>query len=103
MKRLLLSTASLGALLVAPPASAADLPLKAAAPIEAAYRWTGFYIGGTISAVSSAMSTGPFSYQTVAGNGDAYDFGHGDASQVGFGGVLGYNYQIGRTVVGVEG
>jgi outer membrane immunogenic protein len=103
MKRLLLSTASLGALLVAPPASAADLPLRAAAPIEVAYRWTGFYIGGTISAVSSAMSTGPFSYQTTTGNGDAYDFGHGDASQVGFGGVVGYNYQIGRTVVGVEG
>ena len=73
------------------------------APVETAYRWTGFYIGGTISSVSSTMSTGAFPYQTAAGSGDVYDFGFGDATQAAIGGVLGYNYQMGWTVIGIEG
>jgi outer membrane immunogenic protein len=104
MKKLFLSTVSIGSIVAASHAGAADLPVKAPmAPVEAAYRWTGFYLGGTISSVSSTMSTGAFPYQTATGLGDVYDFGYGDATQAAIGGVLGYNYQMGRTVIGIEG
>jgi outer membrane immunogenic protein len=86
MKKVLLTTVGLVALGMAP-ALAADLPARtytkapaAAAPI---YNWTGFYIGamggyGKEDAGAGAMSGG---------------FG---------GGTLGYNWQTGQVVLGVE-
>src|SRR5438132_706067 len=46
MKWLLTCMAAVAAL-VAGPANAADMPVKARPIAEAAYNWTGFYIGGT--------------------------------------------------------
>ncbi len=47
MKRILLTTVSLGVLGFAAPALAADLPMYAKAPAIAApaYDWSGFYVG----------------------------------------------------------
>ena len=46
MKRHLLASVAIVALTIAAPALAADLPLKAPAPVAAAWNWSGFYIGG---------------------------------------------------------
>ncbi len=46
MKKILLSTASLGVLALGSPALGADLPMKALPPPAAVYDWTGFYVGG---------------------------------------------------------
>ena len=46
MKRILLTTVSLGVLALASPALGADLAVKAAPPPAAVYDWTGYYIGG---------------------------------------------------------
>jgi len=78
-------------------ASAADIPRRAApapvapAPVAALYNWTGFYAGinggygwGT-SEFSAPFATGAF-----------------DTSGGLVGGTLGYNYQVGQAVFGVE-
>jgi outer membrane immunogenic protein len=92
-------------------ASAADLPLRAAppAPIIAAapvFTWTGFYAGvnagwgwqdnGTDSVFVPAGTFGP----GTAGGTITFDEDDGDGF-VG-GGQIGYNYQIGSFVVGLE-
>ena len=46
MKRILIASAAFFSLLAATGAYAADLPLKAPAPVMAVYDWTGFYVGG---------------------------------------------------------
>ena len=98
MKRLVL--AGLGALAVVTmlgAANAADLPRRRAMPAkapayEAPYNWTGFYVGinggGGFgrSDFSAPFSTGSF-----------------DTSGALAGGTIGYNYQMGQTVFGVEG
>ena len=72
-------------------AQAADMPVKGHRPIISYYNWTGFYVG---------LNAG-------------YGFGSSDWSAVptasnkpkGFlvGGTLGYNYQVGSWVFGIEG
>ena len=93
MKRLLLGTAAIIAF--AAPAVAADLPARTytKAPVytppQAVYNWTGFYIGingGGGFGRSQWDSTG--SFNTSGGL---------------VGGTVGYNYQFGQAVVGVEG
>ena len=74
-------------------AIAADLPLlvrKAPAPITA-YDWTGIYVGGHLAA--------GFSYRswTLVDGGISEA---GDAAMIG--GQLGFNYQIGKFVLGAE-
>lgn len=93
MKRLYLALVGLAALSSA--AAAADLPAAAPAPYYKApvfvpvYSWTGFYAGlnggGGIGRSAWASTTG----FTVSGG------------QIG--GTLGYNYQFGQGVIGVEG
>jgi outer membrane immunogenic protein len=46
LKGHLLASAAVAALIVAGPAGAADLPLKAPAPVAAVWSWSGFYVGG---------------------------------------------------------
>jgi len=93
MKRLFLAGVALTALAGA--AAAADLPPGPApyykAPVYAppAYNWTGFYLGvngGGGFGSSSWGSTGSFSLVGALA-----------------GGTIGYNYQIGGAVLGVEG
>src|SRR5271167_3251715 len=45
MKRILLTTVSLGVLGLVSPALAADLPTYTKAPVAPTYDWSGFYIG----------------------------------------------------------
>jgi outer membrane immunogenic protein len=96
MKRVILAALAVVTMMGA--ANAADLPRRHAMPtkapayVEPGYNWTGFY----------------------AGINGGYGFGHSDwgapAGSSGFnvngglvGGTLGYNYQMGRVVFGLEG
>jgi len=110
MKKILLASVALFGFAGA--ASAADLPMRAAppAPIIAAapiFTWTGFYVGvnagygwhnddnnATVFVPGGAVGVG-----SPAGN-----ITFGDSEGDGFvgGGQIGYNYQIGSFVVGVE-
>jgi outer membrane immunogenic protein len=100
MKRFVL--AGLGALAMVSmigAANAADMgrrvqqpmPVKAA-PAYAPYNWTGFYVG-----INGGGGWGTSQWSNVGG---AVDF---NTSGGLVGGTLGFNYQIGQTVVGLEG
>jgi outer membrane immunogenic protein len=93
MKRVLLAT--VGVFALAATASAADLPRRYGPPVQQQpafapmYNWTGFYIGingGGAWGESSWTSTGDF-----------------DVSGVLIGGTIGYNWQMGPWVLGLEG
>jgi outer membrane immunogenic protein len=80
-------------------ASAADMPLKAPPPVAAFYNWTGFYVGGNLGySVGHDPSTinigNPFIKQ-------APSFTLVPAGWLA-GGQLGYNWQTGNVVVGLE-
>ena len=88
---------------IALPAMAADMPsclhqgAAAPAPVEV-YSWTGFYLGGNLGGKWSRYHS-----TITSGNGSVLGFsGEGDASFVG-GGQLGYMWQTGQFVFGVEG
>jgi outer membrane immunogenic protein len=93
MKRLFLTGISLLAL--AGTAAAADLgarpaPYYKAAPVYApAYNWSGFYLG-----VNGGGDWGRTNWDRTGG----FDMSGGLV-----GGTIGYNYQMGQAVVGVEG
>ena len=95
MKKILLASVALFGFAGA--ASAADLPVRAAppAPIIAAapiFTWTGFYVG-----VNAGYGWSDDDFDTVALADDDNDGGFIGGAQVG------YNYQIGSFVVGLEG
>jgi outer membrane immunogenic protein len=92
------SIASIGALVLSTGiALGADLPRPAYAPVPVIYNWTGFYIGGNLgggwahSKSEFSVSGGP-----VFGTADNY------LSGVVGGGQVGYNWQAGPIVYGVE-
>src|SRR5580658_9533993 len=93
MKRLLIAGVGLIALVGA--ALGADLPpaptpyYKAPAFAPPPYSWTGFYIG-----INGGGALGRSNWDTAGGF-------NVDGGVVG--GTIGYNYQIGRAVLGVEG
>jgi outer membrane immunogenic protein len=93
MKRLLLAGFGLIALVGA--AAAADLPpgppnyYKSPAFVPPPYTWSGFYIG-----LNGGGGLGRSNWDTAGGF-------NVDGGLVG--GTIGYNYQIGRAVLGVEG
>jgi len=72
----------------------AKAPIYKAPAVKAAYNWTGFYIGGYVGA-----DWGFTSWSFVDGGGTA------NPRFAGFlgGGEIGYNYQVGKWVFGVEG
>ena len=100
MKKVLLVTASLIVLGAAAPAVAADLAArpytKAPAMIAAVYDWSGFYIGAN-GGWGSSRSSWDFLPGVVT-------FGEGshDASGGTVGGQVGYRWQAGTWVFGVE-
>jgi outer membrane immunogenic protein len=127
MKKLLLGGTMLAALAVSAPALAADLPVKAPvykAPIEVPFSWTGFYIGGnlgyswgrantdfteTTSGTSSAQvfrtaSATPIGAPVVTTFGPVTGTGSDRANLNGWigGGQIGYNWQNGTFVYGME-
>ena len=104
MPKLLYYTATSLSVLVAATmaARAADMPLKTKAPplppapLPSSFTWTGFYIGANIG--------GAWPHETVTDSMFRMNFGNGNGngSFIG-GGEAGFNYQIGKFVVGVEG
>ena len=99
MKKFLLGTVGLVALGMAAPAMAADMAVKAAPPvpyIAPMYNWSGFYIGvngGWGSSRNRYEWTGP----------GVFALGYGaDATGGTIGGQIGYNWQAGSWVFGLE-
>src|SRR3569832_2320438 len=99
-KSLLLVTASLVAIAAAAPAMAADLAArpytKAPAMVATIYDWSGFYIGingGGASAHTTWDQTAPL----VGGEGSH------NATGGTVGGQIGYRWQSGQLVFGLEG
>jgi outer membrane immunogenic protein len=93
----LLMASSLGA------ARAADLPMKAAPVPAPIYTWTGWYAGLN---AGYGLAEDPFS-QTIAEPGVVTESSSLNSRVTPNGGIaggqVGYNYQSGHTVVGVEG
>src|SRR2546427_6634426 len=103
MRKLLNTTAALSALLVTSmAANAADVRARPApyAPPPPAYApppfsWTGFYLGGNIG--------GAWAHRDVTDTFFLGDFGSGNNNGVFIGGgQLGYNWQVGYAVLGIE-
>lgn len=101
MKKFLLVTSSLIALGAAAPAGAADLaarPYTKAPPMVAAvYDWTGFYIG-----VNGGWGSSRNSWDSVAPNLLVGPEGSHDATGGTVGGQVGYRWQAGTFVFGLE-
>jgi outer membrane immunogenic protein len=104
MKKFLLGMLGLACLGMAAPAVAADLPArtysKAPAYIAAVYDWSGFYIGA-----NGGWGTSRKCWDTNTGLGGTFLATEGchDASGAVAGGQLGYRWQTGAWVFGVEG
>jgi len=93
--KLIAAAATVGAMLGMGAASAADLPMKALpyTPPPPPFSWTGFYIGGHAGAgimLDQGFTSGNF-----------IDDKHGFGGLAG--GQIGYNYQMGMLVLGIEG
>ena len=118
MNKLLLTTTAFG--MLALPAMAADMaPLyKAPVPVPA-YTWTGLYVGVNVGAnwgdddISHTASPGPCdtglagclvppNYSTVLASASTFDARLSDKTSFFGGGQIGYNYQLGTWVAGVE-
>jgi len=99
MKRLLLTAVSLGVLGLGSPAFSADLPY-AKAPVIATpvYDWTGVYVGGF-----GGGGFGNHNYNNANGPAGAANFTVNYDSTGGIGGgEVGYNWQSGNYLAGVE-
>src|ERR1700722_12732699 len=101
MKRILLTTVSLGVLGFVAPALAADLPMYSKAPaiVAPVYDWSGFYVG-----VFGGYGYGNHNLNNATGPAGFANFTENYSSEGGLGGIeAGYNYQTGNIVLGVEG
>jgi outer membrane immunogenic protein len=100
--KLIAAAAAVGAMLGMGVASAADLPMRAAPlPVAPPFSWTGFYIGGHAGA--GILHDQGFEFTEVRATPPVFI----RADRDGFGGLaggqIGYNYQIGMFVLGIEG
>ncbi len=100
MRRMTLTTLGLLGLMTASPAMAADIPApyyKAPPPVYAPafYNWTGFYIGGHVG----------YGWADFSGQDPVTGAPTGSLNADGFlyGGQIGFNYQLGSWVLGIEG
>ena len=110
MKRTLIAGAAFTSLLAATNAFAADLPVKAPAVVAVVYDWTGFYIGTNLGYSWGRGSTdGTMTTTSLAGRRRtaAHDVlplsGRADVNGFIGGGQLGYNWQSGTWLFGLEG
>ena len=119
MKRILLGAVALVAISAVPPALGADLTAapvytKAPPPVVA-YSWTGFYVGGSAgygwsNSATGLVGTPVFATPFIVGGPQSLAASVAAIPPVlnthpaGFigGGQIGYNYQTGRTVWGIE-
>jgi outer membrane immunogenic protein len=102
MKKIVMIAAALA--VVAMPAGAADLLVKARAPAPIpVWSWTGFYIGGNVGGAWAKSDW--LEDPSLSGAGGPFpgfvDASINPASFVG-GGQVGFDYQTGRTVFGVQ-
>src|ERR1700731_4785151 len=100
MKRILLTTVSLGVLGLMSPAFGADLPLYTKAPGVATplYDWSGFYVG-----VFGGYGLGNHNLTNGSGFTGAANFTANYESKGGLaGGEVGYNAQSGNYLIGIE-
>jgi outer membrane immunogenic protein len=118
MKKLLLTAAAFG--MLALPAVAADMGPVYKAPVPApAYTWSGLYVGVNAGPnwggddISHTGSPGPCdaglagclappNYSTVLASASTFDVGLSNKTGFIGGGQIGYNYQLGAWVAGVE-
>jgi outer membrane immunogenic protein len=99
MKKTLAGIAAIAAL-IGTPALAADMAVKAApAPQAVAPSWAGFYLGGDIGGVWGRDVVSP----TIADGGTFPRSNTLSSSGLFGGGTLGYNFQSGNIVYGLEG
>jgi outer membrane immunogenic protein len=94
MKKFVTLVAAMAAFGFVSAASAADMPMKSPAPMMApAYNWTGFYVG----------VNGGYGWGTTTGTALPVATG-GNVNLTGglVGGTLGYNFQMGSWVLGLE-
>lgn len=97
MRKLLVATSGLAAVLALPlAATAADLPAAPAPVLPPPFSWTGFYVGGNIDTYSAQQSN-----VTDRLLGVNLASGTNNGGFIG-GGQVGFNYQIGRVVLGAE-
>jgi outer membrane immunogenic protein len=111
MKKFLLATTALGFAL--PGASAADLPVKARAPmaIPAPFSWGGWYVGVAGGATylngnlkwGKAFDTSPYQVDCIGGGTVGVPCSSVPKFGGIFGGQVGYNWQFGSLVLGAEG
>jgi outer membrane immunogenic protein len=103
MLQFLRGSVVLSTLVFAGSAIAADMPVKARAPIDPPYSWTGFY-GGINGGMAIGTSCWTYLPGAVGFAAVAVPSDEGCHSPKGaFGGVqLGYNWQLGSWVLGVE-
>jgi outer membrane immunogenic protein len=106
MKKLMLATAALGALTIAGPVLAADLPArmpyKAPPPPIPYFSWSGCYIGGHVGGAWAHRSVDNGFFATALGT--TFFGGNGfDTSGWLAGGQAGCQWQITNIVFGVEG
>jgi outer membrane immunogenic protein len=105
VRKSLLSTVALVAL--GGTAFAADLPSRSAPPVYAPpppppiFTWTGVYIGGDIGYRFGTASSAIFPNATGPSGGAS--LGNFNPGGVTGGGHIGYNYQVGQFVAGLEG
>jgi outer membrane immunogenic protein len=101
VSRLLMGCVAAAALSVS--ANAADLAVKARPAPDPVWSWTGFYIGGHVGAGWGTTETTLTSFS--GGPPGAFDVPIAQNSRSGFlgGGQVGYNYQSGWAVFGVQG
>lgn len=106
MKKVLLAGVAAATLVASGTAFAADLPsrqVEPVAPIVAPiFSWTGFYVGVNAGYAWNANNSDDLSWNPYTGT---YNFsnvgGNNDGGFTG-GGQIGYNYQFGQFVAGVE-
>jgi outer membrane immunogenic protein len=100
MKKFLLGTAAVALVGMAAPALAADMPYKAPPPapyVAPIYDWTGFYIGG-----NGGWGQSHSCVDFLDATGVAVAQGCGNRSGGLAGGQLGYRWQSGQWVFGLE-
>jgi outer membrane immunogenic protein len=105
MRKFLLGMTTFAAVMLGGAAQAADLPRKAPAPppLPVMYNWTGFYIGGHIGG-AWVDREGHHRFDNCIGAVCFHDRVHGDDDGSFLaGGQIGFNYQVGSIVWGVEG
>jgi outer membrane immunogenic protein len=95
MKKFLLGAVGLVALGMAAPAVAADLPVKAPTAISAVYDWSGFYIGA-----NGGYGTSKKEWDSITAGG--LDEASHNATGGVAGGQIGYRWQTGGWVFGLE-